>query len=327
MGGDILSQDEIDALLNNYQGSEQSLNNSLEKKSSTSNYNFSRPSKFNREQLKTLEVIFDSYGRELTSFLTGYLRSNIEIEIVNSEQITYRDFSISLSNPTIIFIVDFEPFKGSIIVEMTTNIGYAIIDRVLGGAGVPIETIREISDIEKVLLERVFNQMLSYMPEAWAIVTAINPKLNQTETNVQFAQIIPPNEMTALVNLSVTVGETKGFLNFCIPHLVIEPISQKLSSTNWFSSNSDTDNMHMYKEQLEEKLENTFVDISAVVGRTNIMVSEFVKLQVGDLIQLDSYANSNLSVMVGNLLKFNAKPGVSRGKNAIKITSLIRKED
>ena len=328
MGGDVLSQAEIDALLNAYStGTPEEIATIDIDKSSATDYNFSRPSKFNREQLRTLDIIFDTYSRELTSFLTGYLRANVEIEVINSEQITYRDFSMSLANPTVLAIVDFEPFRGKIILEMSTNIGYSIIDRILGGSGIAINDVREVSDIEKILLERILSQMLALMPDAWENFAIINPKLNQIETNVQFAQILPPNEMTALVTLSVTIGNVKGFLNFCIPHIVIEPIAQKLSSTNWFSISKDEEESQMYKEQLEYKLEHTLVDVSAVVGRTSIMVSDFVHLQAGDIIPLDSYINSNLNVMVGDLLKFNAKPGISRGKNAIQITSLIRKED
>ena len=326
---DVLSQSEIDALLNAINSGDK---DDISAEASTGkatavNYNFSRPSKFNREQLRTLEIIFDNFGRELTSFLTGYLRSNVEIEVINSEQITYKDFSMSLANPTILALVDFEPFKGSIILEMSSNIGYAIIDRILGGPGDPLSGTRELSDIEKILLERVFSQMLGFMPDAWANVAVVDPRINQIETNIQFAQVLPPNEMTALITLDVKIGSAKGFFNFCIPHIVIEPIAHKFSTTNWFSAHKSNDKEDLYKEQLEYRLEHTFVDVSAVVGRTTIMVSDFVSLQEGDIIPLDSYITSDLNVMVGELLKFTAKPGISRGKNAVQITSLIRRED
>ena len=327
--GDVLSQAEIDRLLNAFSsGNTEDITLApVSTGKEAVNYNFSRPSKFNREQLRTLEIIFDNYSRSLTSFLTGYLRSNVEIEVINSEQITYKDFSMSLSNPTILSIVDFEPFKGSIIMELSTNIGYAIIDRILGGPGTAMVEARDLSEIEKVLMERVFVQMLAYMPESWESVAKVDPKLNQIETNVQFAQVLPPNEMTALVTLDVKVGNVKGFFNFCIPHIVIESIAQKLNTTNWFTSKTNSKDAEVYKDKLEAKLENTLVDVHAVIGRTSIMVSEFVQLQEGDVIPLDSYINSNLSIMVGDLLKFQAKPGISRGKNAVQITSIIRKED
>lgn len=327
--GDVLSQDEIDSLLNALSsGNEEEIKLASTKEVREAvSYDFARPSKFNKEQLRTLEIIFDNYSRALTSFLTGYLRTNVEIEVVNSEQITYKDFANSLSNPTILSIVDFEPFKGSIILELSSNIGYAIIDRVLGGPGQPIGDARDLSEIEKVLLEKMFIQMLNYMPESWENVAKVEPKLDQIETNVQFAQVLPPNEMTALVTLDVKIGSTNGFFNFCIPHIVIEPITQKLNTTNWFGSKKASENTSIYKEQLEDRLENTYIDVRAIIGSTTIMVNDFVNLQQGDIIPLDSYINSNLSIKVGSLLKFNAKPGISRGRNAVQITSLIRKEE
>lgn len=324
--GEALSQEQIDALINSMASGGKDLEETKAPVSTVSTYNFSRPSKFSKEQLRTLEIIFDSYGRALTTFLTGYLRSTVEIEVVNSEQITYKDFSLSLSNPTIMCLANFEPLKGRIIMELTSSIGYVIIDRILGGKGELISDTRDFSDIEKVILERLFVQMLNLMPDAWESVADIDPRFNVIETNVQFAQVLPPNEITALVTLSVKIGEIRGYLNICLPHIVIEPISSKLSTTNWFSHNVQADNAE-HKEDLENKLENTYIDVSAIIGRTNIMVSDFLTLQVGDIIHLDSYINSSLDVMVGDLLKFTANPGISRGKNAIQITELVGKED
>jgi len=323
--GEALSQDQIDALINSMASGEKELDEPIKPADAVLNYNFSRPSKFSKEQLRTLEIIFDSYGRSLTTFLTGYLRRSVEIEVVNSEQITYKDFSLSLANPTIMCLADFEPLKGRIIMELSSSIGYVIIDRILGGKGDLLNDIRDFSDIEKLLLERLFVQMLNLMPDAWESVANIDPRFSVIETNVQFAQVLPPNEITALVTLNVKVGEISGYLNICLPHIVIEPIANKLNTTNWFSQTLQT-NSSEYKNDLEDKLENTYIDISAIVGRTNIMVSDFLTLQVGDIIHLDSYINSSLDVMVGDLLKFTANPGISRGKNAIQITELVGKE-
>ena len=323
--GEALSQAEIDKLINNV-SSDNDLENNGQRNNNIINYNFSRPSKFSKEQLRTLEIIFDSYGRSLTTFLTGYLRSNVEIEVINSEQITYKDFSLSLANPTIMCLADFEPLKGRIIMELSSSIGFVIIDRILGGKGEPPSELRDFSDIEKVLLERLFVQILNLMPDAWESVLNIDPRFSMLETNVQFAQVLPPNEITALVTLNIRLGEISGYLNICLPHIVIEPVSSKLSTTNWFSQSIQT-SASEYKDDIENKLENTYIDISAVIGKTNIMVSDFLSLQVGDLIHLDSYINSGLDIMVGDLLKFTGNPGISRGKNAIQITQLVGKEE
>jgi flagellar motor switch protein FliM len=189
--------------------------------------------------------------------------------------------------------------------------------------------IRDLSEIEKVLLERMFAQILRLMPETWENVAHIEPRLDTLETNVQFAQIMPPNELTALVTLDMKIGDVQGFFNFCIPYLTIEPIAQQINAANWYGSKKTKkdENNEIHAQQIEEKLEVTDVDISAIIGQTRISVGEFMNLAEGDIIMLDSFVNSDLSVKVGELLKFKAKPGIRHGRNAIQITSLVGRRE
>ncbi len=326
---DILSQSEIDALLSALSSGDDNvvLNNDVEEKKIRA-YNFARPSKFGKEQLRTLEVMFESFSRLVSSFLTGYLRTATQIEVANAEQVTYSEFSNSLLNPVVLGIVDLGSpmLKGSVILDLSSNIGYSILDRILGGSGDTLKKAREFTEIEKILLSRILSQIVSYLVEPWENVCHISPSLEKLETNSQFAQIISPNEMIALVSLSIKIGEVEGIINFCIPHLVIEPIMDKLNTKYWFSSQEDED-LSVYRNKVEVGLEEAKIPVSVVVGRTNITVDEFIDLQVGDVITLDSFIDSDFNVMIGNLLKFYAKPGISRGKNAIQITSLVGKEE
>ena len=327
--GDILSQAEIDALLNSITSGDADLGSALDDDGAEKEakaYNFARPSKFNKEQLRTLEIIFDNFARMVSSFLTGYLRTPSHLEVANAEQMTYNEFNNSLVNPVILGLIDFKPLKGTVILEMSANIGYSIIDRILGGPGLSIKKLRDFSEIEKILLERVLSQLITYMVEPWENLLTLHPSIEKIETNSQFAQIISPNEMVALVTLGVKVGSSEGLVNFCIPHLVIEPIMKKLNTKFWFSARENED-VEVYREDLEAKLEKTKVHIAAVVGRTTITVNDFISLQVGDIMPLDSYTTSDLNIMVGDLLKFHAKPGISRGRNAIQITSMSGKEE
>lgn len=324
--GDILSQAEIDALLNSIVSGE-TIESTLSDQISVKEakvYNFARPSKFNKDQLKTLEIIFDNFARMVSSFLTGYLRTHSHVEVANAEQMTYSEFNNSLSNPVILGLVDFKPLKGTVILELSANIGYSIIDRILGGPGLSMKKLRDFSEIEKILLERVLSQIITYTIEPWENILKLQPSIEKIETNSQFAQIISPNEMIALVTLSVKIGSSEGLMNFAIPHLVIEPIMKKLNTKFLFSSN-DKDDVETYSDDIVVQLEKTKVYVSAVVGRTSITVNDFVNLQVGDIIPLDSYISSDLNIMVGDLLKFHGKPGISKGKNAIQITSMSGK--
>ncbi len=327
--GDILSQSEIDALLSALTSGDSSgimIPATQSQKKEAKDYDFARPSKFNKEQLRTLEIIFDNYSRMVSSFLTAYLRTPVHLEVANAEQLTYNEFMNSLVNPVVLGIVAFEPLKGSILLELSSNISYSVIDRILGGPGQSLKKLRDFSEIEKILMDRVISQLLNFLIEPWENVVKLRPRLEKIETNSQFAQIISPNEMIALVTLSMKIGTSEGLMNFCIPHMVIEPIMKRLNTKFWFRQSQVEDNT-VYKNDLEYQLERTLVPISAVVGKTTITVDEFVHLQKGDVLTLDSYITSDLRIMVGSLLKFYAKPGINRGKNAIQITSLIQKED
>ena len=329
MGGNVLSQSEIDALLQSMNNGdmEQAEVGAEENKGKNSiPYDFARPQKINKEQQRTLEIMYDSYCRALASFLSGYLRTAVTIDVVSAEQVTFNEFTNTLTNPCILSIAELSPLKGSIILELSANIGYAIIDRILGGPGTGLKRMRDFSEIEKILLERFISHLLVPLPEAWANVTPLRPNLERIETNSQFAQILDPMEMTALVTISVKIGAVEGLMNFCLPIAVIEPVLDRLYTRFWYSSATELDGDD-YVEDLQQKIETADIKLSAVIGRTRIMVSDFVNLSVGDIIPLDSYITSDLDVFVGPLRKFRAKPGISRGKNAIQITSLIEREE
>ena len=327
--GDVLSQAEIDALLAQLTG-----DNSedaaaavpvVETKEARL-YNFALPSKFSKEQLRTLNNIFENFSRTVSSFLTGYLRTTVELEVASSEQILYKDFNLALMNPVVLAMTEWPPLKGTVLMEMSNNMGYAMIDRILGGPGFGIKNMRDFSEIEAILLERIMAQMLTHLPEAWETVIKIKPRIERLETNSQFAQIMSPNEMVALVLMRVKIGSTEGHLNFCLPHMVLEPIMDKLKTSFWFSQRS-VDDAARYRTGVEDELEKALVPVSAVVGKTNIMVSDFVNLQKGDVLKLDSYLDSDLEIMIGSLLKFYAKPGTIKGKYAFQISTLIEKEE
>lgn len=321
---EILSQDEIDKLLSAMASGNEIAEQPPVEEKKVKEYNFARPSKFGKEQLRTLEIIFDNFARVSSSFLTGYLRTSTTIEVRNSEQVTYGEFNNSLLNPVVLSIINFNPFKGSIILDLSASVGYAMIDRMLGGVGETIGKTRDFTEIEVTLLSKIIDKLVERLEEPWRQVCELRPHLEKIETNSQFAQIMSPNEMVALITLSIKVGNIEGLMNFCIPYIVIEPIVGNLNTKHWFGNSSDADD-EQYRPLVERRLEEAKVPISVIVGKTNITVDEFINIQVGDVIPLDSYVNSDFKVQVGELTKFYAKPGVNKGKNAIQITSIIRK--
>ena len=325
--GDILSQNEIDDLLKALNTGEidvkQMQTTTQEKK--VKGHDFRRPSKFAKDHLKTLHIIYENYARLVTNYLSGYLRNLVQVEVISVEPLQYLEFTNSISNPVILAVVDFTPLTGQMIFEIAPSISYALSDRILGGRGSLMEKMRGFTEIELAIVERVIIQMLSLMKEPWENVIEIRPRLEKIETNAQFAQIISPNEIVALVTLSVKVGDVEGMINICIPHMVVEPIISKLSTKLWFST-VERESTKEIRESLENKIENTMVPIRAVLGKTTITVNDFIELMPGDVINLDTSVSGDLEVLVGDLLKFYATPGVKKNRIAIKLTDVIRKD-
>ncbi len=322
--GAVLSQSEIDQLLADMNQEPEKFENPNAVKAfeNIKEYNFARPPKFNKEHLRTLEVIFDNYARNVTGFLTAHLRATVSMEVFKAEQVTYGEFSDQLQTHIILALVDFLPLDGTIVINMSAEIGFAIIDRVLGGSGVGIKTLREFSEIEKVLLKRILTQMTQYLTSAWENVVDLKPKLDKIETNAQFAQIISPNEMISLVTLNIRVGDVEGYINFAIPHVVVKPVIERLNLRYWFVT-PESQNDEDHKTDVETNIQDATLQVKAVIGKSQISVDEFIDLQVGDVIQLDSFVDQDIEIRIGNLHKFNAKPGIVKAKKAIQITEII----
>ncbi|MCR5098421.1 MAG: flagellar motor switch protein FliM [Lachnospiraceae bacterium] len=323
---DVLSQNEIDDLLKALNNGDVDVEEMKKTKENTvKDYDFARPSKFSKEHLRTLEIIYDNYGRALSTSLPVYLRKNIQVEVMNSEAVTYMEFSNALSNPVLLGIIDFAPLKGNIIMEMATKLGYAIIDRMLGGEGEPLEKSREFSEIELLIIERIMITCVELMREPWENVLDVDPRLERIETNPQFAQIISPTEMIAIVTINIKIGEVEGLINLCLPYITLEPVMEKLNTKFWYSSMQEATDEE-YSNDIEGLITKAEVPITAILGSSTISVSDFSTLVPGDIIRLDRKVDDELDVFVGDIKKFTALPG-SSGKNyAVRITSVIREE-
>lgn len=324
--GEVLSQNEIDNLLQALSSGEldvDEMKDNSEKQ--VKNYDFARPAKFSKEHLRTLEIIFEHYGRLLSTNLPVYLRKSVQVEVMSSEAVTYSEFSNALSNPVLLGIVNFAPLKGNIIIEIAENVGYAMIDRMLGGKGVPLDKLREFSEIELLIIERIYNVCVNLLSEPWTSVCELTPRLERIETNSQYAQIISPAEMIALVTLNITIGDVEGLINICLPYLTLETVMDKLNTKYWYSSLQDKDEQE-YTETIQALISKAPMPMKAVLGTSTISVNDFLGLQLGDIVRLDTKVDQELDIYVGNIMKFTALPGASGDNYAVRITSVIREE-
>ena len=322
---EIMSQNEIDALLNALDSGELDVKEIQETEESkkVKPYDFKNPQKMSKEQLRTLEIIHENFGRNLETFLTGYLRTSVKTKILTVDQFGYSEYSNSLSNPAFLNIIDFKPLNGQIIIDISTNLIYTIIDRLLGGAGVEKQEVRGFTEIELSLLKRMMQRVVNDLREPWTNVIDARPILEKIETNPQFAQIVPPNETIALVTMNIQIGSLEGMMNICIPYILLEPIVDKLNTKLWF-----TTSVKEYSKEDEDVLKNrilqTKVPLVAYLGHTKALVKDIVNLRVGDIIKLEKNQETTIDIKVGSNIKFKGEIGTSNNKIAVKILEAVK---
>lgn len=325
--GEVLSQSEIDNLLAALSTGELEVDEMQDKgEKAVKNYDFKRPAKFSKEHLRTLEIIYEHYGRLISTNLPVYLRKNIQVSVASSETVTFSEFTNALSNPVILGIVNFAPLPGNIIIDLSCNLGFAMIDRMLGGEGTPLEKNRDFSEIEMTIIEKIMIVCMQLMREPWKNVVDITPMMERIETNPQFAQVIAPSDMIAIVTLNMKIGDVEGMINICLPYFTLEGVMDKLNTKYWYSTMQEK-NDENYEEYIESLIRRVDVPVKAILGMSSVSVNDFVNLMPGDIIRLDKRVDNELSVYVGNIKKFTALPGSSKDNYAVRVTSVIREGD
>jgi len=326
---EVLSQDEIDQLLQAISSGETE-SDEFKPVSDTRKikiYDFKRPDKFSKEQIRTVSIMHETFARLTTTSLSAQLRSLVHVHVASVDQLTYEEFIRSIPTPTTLAVINMDPLKGNAVLEIDPAITFSIIDRLFGGTGQGAKVSRDLTDIEQSVMEGIIVRILANMREAWTQVIDLRPRLGQIETNPQFAQIVPPTEMVVLVTLETKVGEEEGMMNLCIPYLTIEPIISKLSSQFWFSSVRRSSTTQ-YLGTLKEKLSDVEMDVVAEIGTINLSIRDVLALRTGDVISLSTVrVGDPLTLSVGNKKKFLCQPGVVGKKMAVQVIGKLDESD
>ena len=323
---EVLSQDEIDQLLTAISSGDSDADD-FKPVSDTRKikiYDFKRPDKFSKEQLRTVSNMHETFARLTTTSLSAQLRSLVHVHVASVDQLTYEEFIRSIPTPTTLAVVNMDPLKGNAVLEIDPAITFCMIDRLFGGRGVTATNKnRDLTDIEQSVMEGIIVRILANMREAWTQVIDLRPRLGQIETNPQFAQIVPPSEMVVLITLETKVGDEEGMMNFCIPYLTIEPIISKLSSQFWFSSVRRSSTTQ-YLGTLKEKLSSVDMEVVAEVGSITLPVRDVLALKTGDVVRLsNTKVGEPFTLSVGNKKKFYCQPGIVGKKMAVQVTGKL----
>ena len=329
---DVLSQSQIDALLNSFSANGSEAFEEIEANDSNNvkNYDFRMPRKFTKEQLKSVEGIFETYARVVSSYLTGLLRLYCKVEVLQIEEQRYNEFNNALPDYVLLSTIDMgiedeDVMETSVIMQISNPVTYCMIDRLMGGDGQFTEINRDFTEIEVGLMTNVINKLTASLKQAWDPYIEIHPKLTNVETNARVLQSIAPDDVVILVMLELEIRKIKNTLSICIPALNLESMMAKFSDR--FSKNGKKFDINKDNERREEILngiKNSKLKIDAILSETQVDLYDILTLQPGDIIPLNMSISDNVTVKIGEHVWFDGKLGEKNDHKAIKIDNIYK---
>ncbi len=288
-------------------------------------YDFKRPERVGKEQMRALQSLHESFARNFGASLSALLRTIVEAKLISVDQLTYSEFVYSLEIPTCFNLLRPTPLEGNWILDFSPSILYPIIDRMLGGtASAESQMKRPLSEIELRLTNRITHVFLRELKAAWSNTVALNVELERVESNPQLVQIVPPNEVVVLVSFELMMGKSRGMVNLCIPFNTIERIGSKLTNNSWISYAS-TKSSPTSQKQLQEMLGESRVELVVSLAHSTIRAVDLLNLSVGDIVTTEKDIKELLEIEVAGVGKFNGRAGAFKGKKAVEIVGITDK--
>lgn len=317
---DILSQAEVENLLSAMEGGGDIANaETFRPREKVSIYDFKRPERVGKEQMRSLQTMHEGFGRNFGAALSAMLRMMVEVKLTSVDQLTYSEFVFSLENPTCFNLIRAMPLEGQLILDINPSILFPMIDRMLGGAtAAPLPARRPLTEIELRLVARITSLFLKEMQHAWENVLKLELAVERVESNPQLVQIIPANEVIVLISFELTVGEMRGMMNLCIPFNTIERISNKLTANSWATYSSRPPSQESM-QRIGNQIADAPVEVVVELATTQITASDMLGLRVGDIIASEKDVHDPLLVYVQGKPKFLASPGKYKGRTAIQV--------
>jgi flagellar motor switch protein FliM len=336
MGTEVLSQNEVESLLNAMGSASETpaaapppppspapRSSVPPHREKITPYDFKRPERVGKEQMRALQTLHEGFGRNFGAALSALLRSIVEVKLTSVDQLTYSEFVFSLENPSCFNLLKADPLEGNLILDINPSILYPIIDRLLGGGreGGPLAR-RPLTEIELRLVSRITGLFLDELRHAWENVVDLKFEVVQVESNPQLVQIVPPNEVVVVVSFELTIGELRGMMNLCIPYNSIERIGGKLSANSWISYGKRQTTPESI-DHLGHMLSSSLVELQVRLAQTKISTGEMISLRVGDVITTEKDVHHPVIVSVQGVPKYRARLGALKGHKAVLIDSTI----
>lgn len=331
---DVLSQSEIEALLTSLNGdaetsaapsvrlAEDHGTSSISRQARSTSiayevYDFRRPDKFSKDQLRTLQMLHETFARVSGSGLSAFLRNAVNIDLISLEQVPYEEYLRSI-NSSVFTVLSIPPLNGQAVLEIEFSLIFTMIDKLLGGPGRSIDR-SNLTDIEQPLVRQMIERLFVALKTAWEGVVIISPNIETIETSAQFVQIAPPTDIVISVLFEVRIGDFRGAMSLCIPYMVLKPVTTKLSAQKWFASGVRKQKPE-YRRALVHHINASNVECSVQLGKCRLQVRDFLKLQKGDVLRLDQKSDRDIKMLVSKKPTFAGRPAMSGKKIVFTVT-------
>lgn len=325
----ILSQSEIDELLSALASGSaaEPVKEEEPERERVRKYDFATANKFPKEQIRTLQFIYEAFAGRLSSYFAATLRTMSEVEVVSIEEQSFSEFNNSMPSSVVLAIFDMPPLQGNVLLEVNPAVAYEIISRLFGGPNKTFDTSKPFTEIEIAVLVKIIRQILDIMADSWEKVVQVKAILERIETDPQFAQIAATNDPIAIITMNVTIGETSDLINLCIPHVAIQPLAKKLSTRMLYSGAGTKDEGGTNLDEMKATIADAKLTLHAVFDTTVGTVHDIASLQVGDVIRLDHPTDKPITINIEHLKKFKGIIGQKKGKYAVRITEILQEEE
>lgn len=325
---EILSQSQIDELLNNLSSGDVSIQELEASEKKIKEYDFRSPKKITKETIKLLKGIYENYCRMITSRLTSTLRLNCDITVEQVEESIFHEYNNALDDYVLMGLIDVTypenvVSDSQILMEISKPLSFVIIDRLLGGSGEEYENIRDYTDIELTLLGNMLKQLIKIMGTTWESTLEIETNLSKIETNSRFIQSINYNDTVVIIVLSVTLNQSSGKITICIPSSILDEIFKRATNMTKNINKKSEQTIEQQKLAIMDSIKSSKLTITGVLGKTNATLLDVVNMQPGDLIILDKAVNSEIDVNINGEKWFEGKWGTKKNKGVIKINKVI----
>lgn len=317
MSARVLSQNEIDNMFQ--QTSANARRTELSRRAQP--YNFRRPDRIAKDQLRSIYVLHEAFSRSLASSLSAYLRAYVVVNLVSVEQLSFSEFQQVLPSPTVVATMQALPFDTNCLLELNPSMIFPMLEMLLGGSvGTLTKVEREVTEIEQAILDSIFKLMLRDLKEAWKGIAAIEFSIEGYETEPQLMQILAPNEAIVAVSIEIRIGEVSGMMNIGIPSIIIKMLSHKFAE-QW--TIRKTESTEEDTQRIYERVRNSKVEMDTRLRGPNLKLSDLLKLKNGDVLTFDYPATKPLSVELNGKLKHRCHIVVSNKKRSAKILEAV----